>query len=141
WYYKENGQTYAPQGGENLAPRQHARKMETGKESNRSVYRAVKEYKERFPKKAVVYSTPAAARFGWAQLMGGASLPMIPKVDLDSFYKALPLMSYGENENFDSTIWSLKNPGESYLFFLNKLEAFELDLSKFKGKFQVYSID
>lgn len=141
WYYKENGQTYAPQGGENLAPRQHARKMETGKESNRSVYRAVKEYKERFPKKAVIYSTPAAARFGWAQLMGGASLPMIPKVDLDSFYKALPLMSYGENENFDSTIWSLKNPGESYLFFLNKLEAFELDLSGFKGKFQVYSID
>src|SRR5690606_20855096 len=94
WYYKENGEAYAPEGGKNLAPRQHARKMKTGKESNSSVYRAVREYRDRFPRKAVIYSTPGAARFGWAQLMSGASLPMIPKVDLESFYKALPEMTY-----------------------------------------------
>lgn len=141
WYYKENGQVYAPKGGKNLAPRQHARKMKTGKESNSSVYRAVKEYRERFPEKAVIYSTPGAARFGWAQLMGGASLPMIPTVDLDSFYRALPQMNFGENEDFNSAIWSLQNPGESYLFFLNKTENFQLDLSALKGRFQIYTID
>src|SRR5699024_9909209 len=69
WYYKENGQPYAPKGGMNLAPRQHARKMKTGKESDASVYRAIREYREGFPDKAVIYSTPGAARFGWAQLM------------------------------------------------------------------------
>lgn len=141
WYYKENGQTYAPEGGKNLAPRQHARKMKTGKESSRSVYRAVKEYRERFPQKAVLYSTPGAARFGWAQLMGGASLPMIPKVNLEAFYKALPKMSYGEKENYESAIWSLQNEGNSYLFYLNSVEDFQLDLSAFRGRFQVYSID
>lgn len=141
WYYKENGEVYAPEGGKNLAPRQHARKMKTGKESNSSVYRAVKEYRNRFPEKAVIYSTPGAVRFGWAQLMGGASLPMIPKVDLESFYKALPQMTYGKNENHKSVIWSLQNPGENYLFFLNKSEDFQLDLSEFKGRYQIYTID
>src|SRR5690606_30695120 len=43
WYYKENGKTYAPEGGKNLAPRQHARKMKVGKESNNSVYRGIRE--------------------------------------------------------------------------------------------------
>src|SRR5690606_8163531 len=105
------------------------------------VYRAVKEYRNRFPEKAVIYSTPGAARFGWAQLMGGASLPMIPKVDLESFYKALPQMTYGKNENHKSVIWSLQNPGQNYLFFLNKFEDFQLDLSEFKGRYQIYTID
>lgn len=141
WYYKNDGTTYAPEGGKNLAPRQHARKMKTGKESNSSVYRAIKEYRERFPEKAVIYSTNNAARFGWAQLMAGASLPMIPKVDLESFSESLPRMNPGENEDYKSAIWSLQDPGESYLFFLNKSEDVKLDLTNFRGRFQVYTID
>ncbi|HQF49144.1 MAG TPA: DUF6298 domain-containing protein, partial [Flavobacterium alvei] len=77
WYYKEDGTLYAPLGGVNLAPRQHARQLKVGKETDDQVYRAVREYREKYPNKAVLYSTMGAPRFGWAALMGGASLTAI----------------------------------------------------------------
>ncbi|WBL23391.1 DUF6298 domain-containing protein [Zunongwangia sp. HRR-M8] len=141
WYYRENGETYAPEGGKNLAPRQHARKMNTGKESNRSVYRAIREYREKFPEKAVIYNTNGAPRFGWAQLMAKASLPSIPKIDLESFYVEIPKMKFEKDEDFNSSIWTLQNSGQAYLFYLNKIDTFSIDLSKSKGMFQVYNVN
>ncbi|HEX9151899.1 MAG TPA: DUF6298 domain-containing protein, partial [Flavobacterium sp.] len=82
WYYKEDGTAYAPEGGKNLAPRQHARKLKVGKETDDQVYRAVREYREKYPDKVVLYSTDGSSRFGWAALMAGASLPAIPKIQL-----------------------------------------------------------
>lgn len=141
WYYRENGETYAPEGGKNLAPRQHARKMETGKESSRSVYRAIREYRERFPEKAVFYNTNGAPRFGWAQLMATASLPIIPKVSLESFYSEIPEMNFVETEDYKSDKWTLQNEGRSYLFYLNETKNFSVDLSDYNGRFQLYTID
>ncbi|MDT0677570.1 DUF6298 domain-containing protein [Autumnicola musiva] len=141
WYYRENGETYAPEGGKNLAPRQHARKMENGKESTRSVYRAIREYREQFPEKAVVYNTNGAPRFGWAQLMATASLPSIPQVSLESFYNEIPKMSLVQGEDYQSNIWTLQNKGQAYLYYLNQSQQFVVDLSNTKGKFQVYVID
>ena len=71
WYYKDDGTAYAPEGGKNLAPRQHARQMKVGKETDEQVYRAVREYREKYPEKVVLYSTDGSPRFGWAALMGG----------------------------------------------------------------------
>ncbi len=51
----KNGTDYAPEGGKNLAPRQHARIQKTGKVSFNSVYNAVLEYKKKYPEKAVLY--------------------------------------------------------------------------------------
>ena len=141
WYYRENGETYSPPGGKNLAPRQHARKMETGKESTRSVYRAVREYREKFPDKAVIYTTNGAPRFGWAQLMATASLPDIPRVSIPAFYTELAMMTFDNSENFQSNKWTLQNKGRSYLYYLNDSKPFVVDLSRYKGKFQVYVID
>ncbi|MDN3594828.1 DUF6298 domain-containing protein [Zunongwangia endophytica] len=141
WYYREDGKVYAPEGGKNLAPRQHARKMNTGKETNRSVYRSVREYRDKFPEKAVLYNTNAAARFGWAQLMATASLPSIPRVDLESFYKEVPKMKFAENQDYESDIWTLQNIGKAYLFYLNENRSLSVDLSDFFGEFQMYTID
>lgn len=141
WYYRKNGEVYAPEGGKHLAPRQHARKMETGSESSGSVYRSIREYKEKFPDKIVVYSTNAAPRFGWAELMAGASLPVIPKISLKSFYTALPKMHLVSGEDYKSDKWTLENEGQTYLFYLNENQEIKLNLSSFKGKFQLYNID
>lgn len=141
WYYKEDGTLYNPEGGKNLAPRQHARKMKTGKETLDQTYRAVREYRDKYPEKAVIYSTPGANRFGWAVLMSGGSLPAIPKIELPEFHIALANMKVSKETSYRDTVWKLLNEGKSYLFFKKGNENLSLDLTNYKGSFEVYEIN
>ena len=141
WYYKEDGSLYAPEGGKNLAPRQHARQMKVGKETDAQVYRAVREYRDKYNTKAVIYATPGASRFGWPVLMAGGSLAAIPKITIPGFYESLSTMKTVPEENYNSAIWTLKNNGESYLFYLQKASQLTVDLSNEKGTFEVYWIN
>ncbi|HWB92589.1 MAG TPA: DUF6298 domain-containing protein [Puia sp.] len=74
WYYQDNGKVYAPIGGENLAPRQYERFMKPKRTSFEQVYRAVREYRDKYPGKAVMYSADGADAYGWAVFMAGGSL-------------------------------------------------------------------
>ncbi|MGY5355644.1 DUF6298 domain-containing protein [Wenyingzhuangia sp. IMCC45467] len=141
WHYREDGTVYAPEGGKNLAPRQHARKMNTGKETDEQVYRAVREYREKYPDKMVLYSTHAAPRFGWSVLMAGGSLPSIPMVNVEGFNKALALMNPTPNTSSKNEVWSLENRGESYVFYFINSTSAKIDLSNQSGKFNLYWID
>jgi hypothetical protein len=78
WHYQADGTAYAPEGGKNLAPRQHARLLKPKKTSFEQVYRAVREYRDKFPAKAVVYSGDSYPEFGMAVFMAGGSLPVLP---------------------------------------------------------------
>lgn len=80
WHYNTVG-VYAPEGGKNMAPRQHARKMKTGKITFKEAYKAVAEYRNRFPDKAVTYYSQNYPSMGWAVFMAGGSCPVIPCVD------------------------------------------------------------
>lgn len=82
WHYQADGSAYEPKGGQNLAPRQHARLLKPKPTSFEQVYRAVKEYREKYPSKAVVYSGDSYTWFGMAVLMAGGSLPVLPD-DID----------------------------------------------------------
>ena len=141
WYYKDDGTAYAPEGGKNLAPRQHARQMKVGKETDEQVYRAVREYREKYPEKVVLYSTDGSPRFGWAALMGGASLPALPKIALPEFYQSVADMKLVSGNSYTDAVWKLENKGQSYLFYFNKNQDLSLDLSSFKGVFEVYAIN
>jgi len=57
----------------NLAPRQHARVQPVGKVSFNDVYRAVSEYRLRYPEKAVLYYAQSYPEHAWAVLMAGGS--------------------------------------------------------------------
>jgi hypothetical protein len=74
WHYKPDGSPYAPLGGQNLAPRQHARQTKAGGTSAEQVERAVREYREKYPKKAVIFSADGGERFGEAIRKAGGSL-------------------------------------------------------------------
>ena len=52
WHYQADGTAYAPKGGQNLAPRQHARLLKPKSTSFEQVYRAVKEYRKKYPGKS-----------------------------------------------------------------------------------------
>jgi hypothetical protein len=56
WYYQANGVAYEPVGGQSLAPRQQARILKPKATSFEQVYRAVYEYRIKYPDKAVLYS-------------------------------------------------------------------------------------
>ena len=141
WHYRQDGSAYAPEGGKNLAPRQHARKMKTGKETEEQIYRAVREYREIYPEKAVLYSTNSAPRFGWATFMAGGSLAPIPKIDITGFYKHLANTKVFQNQNYKSDYWSLENAGNAYLYYLVKTNVITADLSNYKGIFDAFWID
>jgi hypothetical protein len=83
WHYQADGTTYEPKGGLNLAPRQHARLLKPKKTSFEQVYRAVKEYREKYPTKAVSYSGDSYPEFGMAVFMAGGSLPVLNN-DIDA---------------------------------------------------------
>lgn len=141
WYYKEDGSAYAPEGGVNLAPRQHARKLKTGKETDNQVYRAISEYRQKYPEKVVLYSTDASSRFGWPVLMAGASLPNLPKIELPEFYSALSEMKPAVENKYTDNLWTLENKGKSYLFYIKNDQDISIDLSNQKGTFEVYAIN
>jgi len=141
WYYKEDGSAYAPEGGVNLAPRQHARKLKVGKETDDQVYRAVREYREKYPEKVVLYSTDGSPRFGWAALMAGASLPNIPKIELPAFYSEVSEMKLVSGNTFSDNLWTLENKGKAYLFYAKKAQDISIDLTNAKGNFEVYAIN
>ncbi|MDQ5929152.1 MAG: hypothetical protein QG594_930 [Bacteroidota bacterium] len=141
WYYKEDGTAYAPEGGLNLAPRQHARKLKTGKETEDQVYRAVREYREKYPEKIVLYTTDGAPKFGWAVLMAGGSLANIPKIQLPAFYSSISEMKFKKENTYTDNLWKLENKGKAFLFYAKKPEDITLDLSNEKGDFDVYAIN
>lgn len=102
WHYQADGTAYAPKGGENLAPRQHARLLKPKKTNFEQVYRAVKEYRTKYPTKAVMYSGDNYPEFGIAVLMAGGSMPVLPETIDAAILKAAagmkPVTSTNANE-------------------------------------------
>lgn len=139
WAYRSDGSTYEPPGGVNLAPRQHARKINPGSRSFESVYRAVHEYRSKYPDKAVIYSESNFTEFGWAVLMAGGSLPVLPRQTDEQLLKAaaemVPFSPNGEK------VVGIKNPGKGMILFSKRRNSLDVNLSQYKGKFNVWFID
>jgi hypothetical protein len=59
------------------------RKIRTGSARFKDVYRAVCEYRSKYPGKAVIYSAQKFPELGWASFMAGGSCAAIPVTDAD----------------------------------------------------------
>ncbi len=79
WYQTGSGEAYAPPGGKNLSPRQLERITPHKGSSFEQVLRAVREYRQKFPDKAVIYTADGDDRFGMAALVAGGSLAQVPR--------------------------------------------------------------
>lgn len=139
WFYRNDSSAYAPLGGQNLAPRQHARLVKPGTTSFNQVYRAVREYKDQYPEKVVMYSADKYDQYGWAAFMAGASvvnLPEMPKEFLIQASNMKPLSVYEDC----SHEFVLADEGKNYILYVDDKDV-KLDLSKFKGMFSGTWID
>ena len=76
WHYNTK-EAWAPEAGKNMAPRQWMRKWGAGKTGFNEAYKAVREYREKYPDKAVTFYAQQYPTYGWAILMAGGSLPNV----------------------------------------------------------------
>lgn len=140
WHYQADGTAYEPKGGQNLAPRQHARLLKPKASSFEQVYRAVAEYRQKFPEKAVTYAGDGFDNYGWAVLMAGGSLPNIPAVPAGLLEEAASMKIKVLGGDLKNQM-ALSKDGQSYIIYNASSTSVQLDLSAAKGSFKVHRIN
>lgn len=136
WHYQADGSTYAPKGGQNLAPRQHARLLKPKKTSLEAVYKAVAEYRKKYPEKAVLYNGNNYLEMAWAAFMAGGSMANLPKIAAPDFYRA----AAGMQAVVLNGHWTLKSD-QGMIVYNASSAALDLDMEALKGRFLVQHID
>jgi hypothetical protein len=140
WWYTADGGLYDPRGGENLAPRQQLREWKGSKSrSDASVARAVREYRLKYPDKAVTVSLDGAD--GWAVLAAGGSVPRLPAGTDPSLRAAVPRLKPFEPKGLPKGAFALADPGRDYLVRAPGGEPVRLDLSDRSETFAAIWID
>ncbi|MGI4869889.1 MAG: DUF6298 domain-containing protein [Janthinobacterium lividum] len=139
WHYQLDGTAYAPLGGLNLAPRQHARLTPPRRSTFEQVYRAVREYRTKYPDKAVLYAADGAEAFGWATLLAGGSLAAVPRVADTRFAAAVAAMQPLELPGKPTGQWAMSDGKTGMLLY--RESAAPLDLSGLSGTFAVRHIN
>jgi hypothetical protein len=136
WHYKTDG-LYAPEGGKNLAPRQHSRKMKVGKVTYAEAYRAVSEYKNKYPGKAVTYYAQNYPDMAWAVFMAGGSCPVLPAaVDRRMLADAANMTSVNSGtEEYEKLV----NPNGGSIIFSHKISIIPIELPD--GKYELNFVD
>ncbi|MCA9189172.1 MAG: DUF6298 domain-containing protein [Pirellulaceae bacterium] len=120
WSYQNNGETFAPMGGANMAPRQHIRQLRPKPTSFASIVRAVREYRQRFPEKAVTYYADAISpggHDGWAVVIGGGSLADLPTGTPRELLESIPTMLPAEDSNERHDQWLLASAAGDVLIY------------------------
>lgn len=138
WYYQQDGKVYAPQGGQSLAPRQHERLLKPKRNSFEQVYRAVREYRDRYPGKAILYSAEGDDNFGWAVFIAGGSLANIPAIADVRFLADAADMRPVNLPGGVAGQWALGNKEKGYIIYVDKPGPVKLDLGE--GTFRVRRI-
>ncbi len=139
WWYAADGALYAPKGGQNLAPRQQLREWK-GKKSRSAAQtaRQVREYRDRYPEKAILCSFDKAD--GWAVLAAGGSVPNLVLND-GRLLAALPRMKpWTPKAGLTQGQWALADPDHDYLVYASAGGNIRLDLSGSKATYTAYWI-
>jgi hypothetical protein len=143
WSYTAEGGLYAPAGGQNLSPRQHLRQTKLKPGGAEAIVKAVREYRTRFPDKAVTYYADKncpSGRDGWATLIGGGSLPA---VNLSAqLANVVPTMSPADGIVDGKRQWCLANKNGDYLIYCERTgDELALNLPKRSQRLRIHWID
>ena len=143
WCYTAGDELYAPEGGLNLAPRQFQRKTHLRPGGFATVVKAVREYRTRYPDKAVTYyagENCPSRNDGWAVLMGGGSLPDVKLPD--ELAKVIPAMQPVDGVVDGVGQWCLGSEGGDWLIYSERRgEPIEATLPGEPGRYRVHWID
>lgn len=136
WHYNTTG-LWAPPAGKNMAPRQFMRKMKVGKTGFAEAYKAVREYRAKYPDKAVTFFAQQYPQYGWAILMAGGSCPNVPVKD-GKFLTDVAKMAYISGEG-GSSQQMIGSPEVGYVIYAHKCQPVLKGIKA--GTYAVHAID
>ena len=136
WWRTAKG-TFAPKGGQNLAPRQFERQWKGGKPSDLSLAQMAAEYRRRAPGKGLICDF---AQGSWAFLCAGGSMPNLPK-STDPRLRSAIIHMQPWSEGCAENRWVLREVGKQYLVCCAPGAPAELDLTRDNQEFVVRDID
>jgi hypothetical protein len=100
----------------------------------------VREYRDRFPGKAVICSLDRAD--GWAVLAAGGSVPNLPATtDARLLAAAAAMRPYEPKSGLTERQWALAEPGRSYLVYSATGEPIRLDLSADSAAYTAHRVN
>ncbi|MBA7665174.1 hypothetical protein ES703_73243 [subsurface metagenome] len=141
WQYRDDGSIYAPKGGQNLSPRQHARLVQPGKVSFESVYRAVSEYRIKYPDKAVIYSNQLTKNQQWAVFIAGGSMVDLPAdIDPDLLVRAAKMNPVEMAEDQEKT-WGSSDSEKEYIIYVPASKTTKIDYRNSDGIYMARWLD
>jgi hypothetical protein len=136
WWMADKG-TFAPKGGQNLAPRQFERPWKGGRPNDRNLARMASDYRRQFPGKAIICDFPQGS---WAFACAGGSMANLPGSTDSSLLAAIPRMRPWSEANTEQR-WVLREPGSQYLVYCGSADSAEIDLSQEAGSFRVRQVN
>ena len=164
WWYQPDGKLSAPRGGQAVAGRYTGGVEKTTAEQ---FYRQIKEYRLKYPQKALLHGIPGTRQHAWAALMAGGSMLIgqLPYPDLKDprqyisparclaiqatydfirrhLSASLPAMKPSDFVRNDSkTTWCLADSGRTYLVYTLGGGRIRLDLSMAQEDLQAKWLD
>jgi hypothetical protein len=134
WWQTDKG-LFAPNGGQNLSPRQFERQWKGGRPSDANLAQMAAEYRAKFPSKAVINNV---GKGGWAYLCGGGSIPELPQSTDATLLAAVPRLTPWPEISRNGN-WVLREAGKQFLVYTSR--GAELDLSGESGAFRLNAVD
>jgi hypothetical protein len=140
WWYTADGSLYAPKGGQSLAPRQHWRQWSGNRQrSDTQVARQVREYRRRYPDKAILCSLDRVNAA--AVLAAGGSIPNLPRLKGSRLLDALSRMKPFEPRTpLAEGQCALAEPGRHYLVWSTAAKV-RLDLGADQGSYKAWRVE
>jgi Family of unknown function (DUF6298) len=157
WHFKSDGTLFAPAGGREVPGRYIGGSSQM---TPQQVYRQVKEFRQRYPDKAIIHYIDADLKQTMAFLMAGGSM-LVRTLDEVREYPAgyeMPLGCENILIAYDlirtrlaadlarmrpldvvsraDGVWCLGDPGNAYLIYMLRGQPFRLDLSEAPGVFE-----
>ena len=136
WHYRKDGSLYAPVGGQSIATRQYARILDVGETSFAQIYRAVNEFHNKYPDKAILYSREGVKFSNWAVFMGSGSLATLPPIQDKRFFEDAAKMERLLTKNLDTLQFVLGKKGTGYIIF-SESKKVKIDLSDDKDSYEL----
>ena len=161
WWYRSNGTLFSPPSAQEIDGR-YSSGFESALTSSQQIYRQVREYREKYPDKALLHKIAASRQQMWAFLMGGGAMLMrylnyssaqetnyVAPIETDTIQATygfmnrhlrplLPKMMPADLAlSTTGTTYSLTDSKTVILYYTERGGSFVADLSEFSGQFQV----
>jgi hypothetical protein len=137
WWYTADGKMYNPPGGEEVAPRKQLTGWKGSKSrSDESTARQVRDYRDKYPEKAIMCSYDRVD--GWAQACAGGSIAAL-RAD-EGILRDIPRMKPVEQAGLRAGQYALEEEGKAYLVYSMSGNTIKLDV-KGEGEWEADWVD